>query len=182
MSFRISLTGDLGSGKSTIAEVLSKEFDAKIISGGRIQRELAEKMGLTIEQFNIFMENDRSFDKKLDDMLIAYNDVSGNFIFDSRMSWYFVPSAVSFYLKVEPREAARRVYAARRGDETYASEDEALTCLLSRRASEAKRYMLYYGQKITDMSNYDFVIDTTDKSPLEVCEIIKKCVLGVNRG
>lgn len=178
MNFRISLTGDLGSGKSTIAQVLSREYNAKIISGGHVQRELATKMGLTIEQFNVFMEKDRSYDKKLDDMLASYDSVSGNFIFDSRMSWFFIPSAVSFYLKVEPREAARRVYAARRGDETYSTEEEALTCLLSRRASETKRYLEYYGQNITDMSNYDFVVDTTDKSPLEVCEIIKKCVFG----
>ncbi len=176
MEFRISLTGDLGSGKSTIAEVLSKEFNAEIISGGHIQRVLASQMGLSIEQFNIFMEKDRSFDRKLDDMFVAYNKKKGNFIFDSRMSWHFVPTAVSFYLKVDPREAARRVYCANRGDEKYSSEEEALLRLLSRRASEAKRYLQYYGQDITDMSNYDFVIDTTDKSTLEVCEIIKKCV------
>ena len=58
MEFRISLTGDLGSGKSTIAEVLSKEFNAEIISGGHVQRVLASQMGLTIEQFNIFMETE----------------------------------------------------------------------------------------------------------------------------
>ena len=59
MYFKISIAGDLGSGKSTVAKILSKKFGAEIVSGGKIQRELASKMGITIEEFNIMMESDR---------------------------------------------------------------------------------------------------------------------------
>ncbi len=174
MEFRISLAGDLGSGKSTVAKILSQEFNAEIVSGGKIQRELAKSLNLTIEEFNRFMETDRSYDKKLDDFLVSYNDKKGSFIFDSRMSWYFVPTAVSFYLKVEPKEAARRIMQANRADETYSSLEDACEKLLSRRESECKRYKEYYGQNINDMNNYSFVIDTTNLTPTEVAEKIKE--------
>lgn len=181
MSFRISLAGDLGSGKTTVANILRDRFGAEIISGGKIQRELAHKMGLTIEQFNVFMENDPSYDKKLDDLLAAYNTKEGDYIFDSRMSWYFVPSAVSFYLKVDSKEAAARVYNANRDDENFSSESEAFDSLMGRRISEAKRYKEYYGQDILDMSNYDFVIDTTFMSPESVADKIVECLTKVGQ-
>ncbi len=179
MEFRISLAGDLGSGKSTVANALSKEFNAEIVSAGKIQRELAKSLNLTIEEFNRFMETDKSYDKKLDDFLVSYNDKKGSFIFDSRMSWYFVPTAVSFYLKVAPMEAARRIMLANRADETYESLEDASKKLLSRRASEAKRYKEYYGQDISDMANYKFVIDTTNLTPEEVAKKIVECYLSV---
>ena len=178
MLFKISIAGDLGSGKSTVAGMLSKKYDAVIISGGKIQRELAARMGLTIEEFNIMMESDRSYDKKLDDLLASYNDRDGNYIFDSRMSWYFIPSATSFYLKTEPMVAAKRVFEASRADEIFSSVEEAHESLSSRRESEAKRYKEYYGQDILDMSNYDHVVDTTNLSPEKVVELMEKLYFG----
>ena len=176
--FKISLAGDLGSGKSTVAQILSKKYKAKIVSGGHIQRELAKKLGLTIEQFNVYMEKDRSYDKKLDDLLATYDGKDGNFIFDSRMSWFFIPSATSFYLKTEPMIAAKRVFEASRADELFADVEEAAKSLLSRRESEAKRYKEYYGQDITDMKNYDNVIDTTYLTPDKVAEEIERLYFG----
>ena len=174
MTFRISLAGDLGSGKSTVAKALSVKYGATIVSGGFIQRSLASKMGLTIEEFNKKMETDRSYDKELDDLLHSYDEIKGSFIFDSRMSWYFVPSATSFYLKTAPEVAAKRVFDAARDDELFACVEDAYKSLASRRESEAKRYKEYYGQDITDMTNYDHVIDTTDLTPEEVVTAIER--------
>ena len=120
------------------------------------------------------MEKDRSYDQKLDDMLAEYDNKSGNYIFDSRMSWHFVPSAVSFYLKAAPEVAAKRVFDACRSDECYCDCDETYKRLKLRRDSEIKRYKEYYGQDITDMSNYDHVIDTTNLTPEQVAEEIEK--------
>ena len=168
MEFRISLAGDLGSGKSTVAKILKEKTGAEIISAGEIQRRQAAEMGLDIKDFNVFMEKDKSYDKKLDDMLASFNEKKGNFIFDSRMSWYFVPSAVSFYLRIDPIIAAKRVFNARRDKEAFSSVKEAYESLLERRESEIKRYKDYYGQDILDMNNYACVIDVGDLSPDEV--------------
>ena len=50
--FRISLAGDLGSGKSTGGQILQKRFCADVISIGKIQREMAEKLGMDTTEFN----------------------------------------------------------------------------------------------------------------------------------
>ncbi len=179
MDFKISLAGDLGSGKTTVAKILEKKYGATIVSAGHIHRELAQSMNLTIEKFNIFMENDRSYDKKLDDLMASYDTKEGNYIFDSRMAWHFVPSAVSFYIAVDKEEAARRVFNANRADENFKSVEDTLESLTSRRASERKRYKEYYGQDIMDMSNYDFVIDTTHLTVDEVVDKIVSCFESV---
>ena len=44
--FRISLAGDLGSGKSTVGAILKDRFRAEIISIGKIQRQMAADMGM----------------------------------------------------------------------------------------------------------------------------------------
>lgn len=178
--FRISLAGDLGSGKSTVMDILSSRHSVSLVSAGSILRELAKEAGMTIEQFNRYIECKPEYDKKIDDFLASYESREGNFIFDSRLAWHFVPSTLSFYLKVDPRVAAERVYSANRKDEHYDTVDEALEKLTARRKSEILRYQTFYGVNISDMSNYDVVIDTTNLTPQEVASAIENEVEKAN--
>ncbi len=171
-NFKISLAGDLGSGKSTVGALLAKQFDAEIVSIGKLQRKMAAELNMDTCEFNKYQETHPEFDKILDGKLADYEKLEGSFIFDSRMAWHFVPSAFSVYLACEPKEAARRVIEANRQDEAYGSVDEAYSRLLLRRQREQKRYFDFYGVDITDMSNYTFVVDTTDKTPTQVAEAI----------
>ena len=50
--FRISLAGDLGSGKSTVGAILKERFNAEIVSIGKIQRKMAAEMGMDTCEFN----------------------------------------------------------------------------------------------------------------------------------
>ena len=172
MQFKISLAGDLGSGKSTVAKILSQRFGAKIVSAGNIYRELATSLNMTVEEFNINNESDKKYDTMVDDMLKSYDSKAGDFIFDSRLAFNFVPSAISFYLTVDRMIAAERVFSAQRKDECFSSVEDADKSLTSRRASERRRYLDYYGVDIMDMANYDFVIDTTHATPEAVAEVI----------
>lgn len=170
--FRISLAGDLGSGKSTVGAILKEQFDAEVVSIGKIQRKMAAELGMDTCEFNRYQETHPEFDKILDGKLAEYEKKDGNFIFDSRMAWHFAPSAYSVYLKCDIEEAARRVNTARRRDESYSCDAEAMEKLKLRREREKKRYFDFYGVDITDMSNYDLVVDTTDKTPEQVAEAI----------
>lgn len=170
--FKISLAGDLGSGKSTVGAILKDRFNAEIISIGKIQRAMASELNMDTCEFNKYQETHPEFDKILDGKLADYEDQAGNFIFDSRMAWHFVPSAFSIYLACDGKEAAKRVIQANRQDETYASVDEAYSRLLLRRQREQKRYHDFYNVDITDMANYQLVVDTTGKTPDEVAEEI----------
>ncbi len=174
--FRISLTGDLGSGKTTVAKILQEKYGAERISTGNIQRDIAKKLGMNITEFNIYMETHPELDKELDKGISKYNDIKGSFIFDSRLAFNFVPSAISFYMSVDSSVAAKRIFDASRKDEGYQSSEEAEKILAERRKSEVLRYKNLYDLDVLDMSNYDYVIDTTFLTVDEVVKKIEECV------
>ena len=175
MEFRISVTGDLGSGKSTVCKILSEKMNAEIVSIGVINRKMAMEMNMDAVEFNKFIVGKPEYDKIFDDYQKAYENKPGSFIVDSRLGFHFVPSTYSFYLKTEIKESAKRIMSANRCSETYASIEEAVQKINERRQAEKVRYMQCYGVDILDMNNYDCVIDTTNLTPQQVAdEMIKK--------
>ncbi len=174
MEFRISVTGDLGSGKSTVCKMLAEKMNAEIVSIGTINRKMAMEMNMDAVEFNKFIVGKPEFDKIFDDYQKAYEEKSGSFIVDSRLGFHFVPSTFSFYLKVEIEEAARRIMSAQRSSESYSSLDEAVRKINERRQAERVRYTQCYGVDILDMKNYDCVIDTTHATPQEVADLMIK--------
>lgn len=180
--FRISLTGDLGSGKSTVGEILSKRLNVEKITLGYIQRKMAKEMNMTVIELNKFMEGKPEYDRAFDDWQKAYEQKEGNFIIDSRLGFFFVPSTFSYYLSVDITESARRIMKDNRGTEKYSSLDEAIEKINERRQSERMRFKEFYGVDILDMSNYDCIIDTTNLTPEQVAdEMIKQYNLKVGK-
>ena len=167
-NYKISLAGDLGSGKSTIAKFLTEKYGLEKVSIGSIQRQMAQKMNMDTCEFNKYMESHPEFDNILDTKLSEYEKIDGRFLFDSRLAWHFVPSSFKVYMKVSPQVAGKRVYNAERADETYSSVEDAVDKLIERRRSERERFLQFYNVDITDLSNYDFVIDTENKTIQQV--------------
>ena len=175
-NIRISLTGDLGSGKTTVSDILVKYYNLEKVSIGAIQRQMAKEMNLSLTDFSSYMEKHPEFDKVLDDKLRYYDTLDGNFLFDSRMAWYFVPSSFKVYMLATPEVAANRIIKANRCDEQYTNIDEAIRLIALRRHSEKIRYSEMYNVDITDLSNYDLIVKTDDKDALQVAdEIIHAC-------
>ncbi len=172
---KISLAGDLGSGKSTVSKILCERLGAKYYSTGAICRALASEMGMDIIEMNRYMETHPEFDKKIDDGLVALSDVDECMIVDSRMAWHFVRDTFRVYMSTELEESARRILSAGRAEEQVASFDEMVEKIRARRGSESLRYSEKYGVNIIDMNNYSLVIDTTYASPEEVAECILSC-------
>ncbi len=172
--FKISLTGDLGSGKSTVCGLIEKQIEVERVSVGKIMRDRAKTLGMTLAEFSAYMETHPEEDNKLDQALAEYEKRDGNYIFDSRLAWHFVPSAFSFYLSVSLDESAKRIYNANRDDESFSSVEETKAKIVERRLSEQKRYQAFYGLDLLDMSNYDAVISTDGKTPEQVVEEIFK--------
>ena len=50
----ITLSGELGSGKSTVANYLISKMPFKIVSAGLLFRQLAAKHGMSAKEFNTF--------------------------------------------------------------------------------------------------------------------------------
>jgi cytidylate kinase len=170
----ITITGDLGSGKSSVAKVLCKMLNLKYFSTGVIQRQIAKEKGLNTLELNYFSENNLDIDKYIDDQVIKLNDETDSFILDSRMAWHFIRRSYKIYLTVDPIVAAQRVIAddQREGEPVIEDAYEKSLNLLERRAAEDKRFKSIYGVDCGDLSNYDLVLDTTTSGIEEISKVI----------
>lgn len=172
MNIKISLAGDLGSGKSTVGKILAEEYGAQLYSTGTIQRKIATEMGMTTLQLNQYMETHPEIDGKIDDGLRALEKEPLDLIIDSRMAWHFVPSSFSVYMMADAYISAERIMNAGRESEPFASVEEAVRSVSDRRKSEMLRYSHLYGVNIKDMENYVYVIDTSYVDPQTVADHI----------
>ena len=74
MSFKISLAGDLGSGKSTVAKIITERTGATYYATGAIMREVARRYGMDIAAFNVYAETHPETDREIDDGLVRLSD------------------------------------------------------------------------------------------------------------
>ena len=171
----ISITGKLGSGKSTVCNLLKDRYGFEIYSTGAFQREVARSMGITTLELNKRLREDPSLDYVIDDKVkqLSIEKAEEKLIFDSRMAWHFAVKSFKIFLTIEPCEAARRVMKNQRGcEEFYADEQEACDKLIERSQVEQARFMQIYGVDYYDFNNYDLIVDTTARTPEQIIEII----------
>ena len=153
---KFTITGYMGSGKSTICNILSRQYDFRIISAGYIFRKIGIDSEIRKEAENV----------KEDE----------NVIFDARLAWHFLEDTFNVFIVVSPYQAALRTYLTRKNeDEKYENLEDTINGLIERRVLENKRYKNIYGINCEDLNNYDLVIDTSHISALEACEIIMEC-------
>jgi cytidylate kinase len=163
----ITITGDLGSGKSMIASKLVDRYGAQRYSTGAIQRDLAAKLGITTLELNHRADTDPSIDVMIDSAFTALDASPTMVVVDSRMAWHFMPHSFKLCLKVDPKIAAQRIWDHQRPGEGYANLAECLHAIEARKASERARFFRTYGVQLDDASNYDLVVDTSHRSPEE---------------
>ncbi len=172
MQDKISLAGDLGSGKSTVSKLLVDALGMEYYSTGTICRAVAAKHGMTVVEMNVYMETHPELDHEIDDGLKALSDVDKPLLIDSRMAWHFVRGTFRVYLSTEVAVSAARIFGAGRAEEHFDSVEETEAKIRERRDSEKKRYMELYGVNNKDLHNYDLVLDTTYATPAEVADCI----------
>ena len=172
MKDKISLAGDLGSGKSTVANILISMLGAEYYSTGAIVRSIAEKYGMTVTELNVYMETHPEIDHEIDDGLRALGEVDKFLIIDSRLAWHFTKGTFRIYLSTDIETSALRIMNANRAGEHSATLEETVKETRRRRESEKKRYMEQYGLDIKNLANYSLIVDTTNATPSEVAECI----------
>ncbi len=172
---QIAFSGKLGSGKSTVCDILNKQYGYSIYSTGTIQRKIAEEMGISTLELNKRMREDPALDHVIDDAVVELSrERKGDkLIYDSRMAWHFAENTFKVYMYVDPTVAARRVLAADRGNvEKYSSLEEAREMLISRSVEENTRFKMIYGVDNFDYNNYDLIIDSTTATPELIAKVI----------
>jgi len=173
----ITLTGNLGSGKSTICKILQDKYGFEIYSTGKVQRQLAQEMGLTVLEMNQLMCSDSKYDSMIDDATtrLAKENQDKNIVFDSRLAWHFVEESFKVFLMVSLDVAAERVMSDNRGAvESYKSVEDARDQLAKRAENENARYKDLYNVEYFNFENYNLVLDSTYCTPEVIVEVLMR--------
>ena len=168
----ISITGDLGSGKSTVSNLLCKRLNYDYIYTGKIQRKIANRYQMTTLELNQYAETHHEIDAEIDATFKSLND-STDLIVDSRLAWFFVPKSFKVFLQTDIIVSANRISGdQQRENEKYLSKEDAVKNIIARKESENKRYMELYGANCSDLTNFNLVIDTSHITPEKVADMI----------
>jgi cytidylate kinase len=175
---KITITGALHSGKSTISKAISQALNYTYFSVGELQRKLAVEKGISITEYNKYML-DNNLDHEVDNKTMEIGKINENFIFDARLAWYFIPDSFKIYLKVDIDVAVERAMKNERGkSEKYATKEEAKASIIERRRLEVSRFKDIYNIDLNQDSNYDLVIDT---SHISMEEVIVEALKAIRR-
>ena len=172
---KITVGGMLGSGKSTIAEIVAKKLKLKFYSIGNIMRELATKRKLSINEYISLKED---VDSEIDNYQKNLGLKEDNFIVDGRLAFHFIPDSIKIFFDVNPEVGAERIFKNQRSSEKkYKNVNEALKSINSRIEEDKKRYKKLYNIDAYDKNNFDYVIDTTN---LDIDAIAEKVIKIIN--
>jgi predicted cytidylate kinase len=176
----IAISGELGSGKTSVAAELAARLGFPVVSTGSLQREIARSLEMSTLEANLHAETDWSIDDRIDGMTVRVaREATAPIVFDSRMAWHFVPGALKVRLTVDPYVAAARVVG--RGPaaaEHYGSVEEAFRAILDRSASEGRRFRTIYGADISRLANFDLVLDTSEIGVEQAVALIARAHAG----
>jgi cytidylate kinase len=176
----IVVSGDLGSGKSTVSVALAARLGLRRISVGDLYREMAQSRGMSALQLNLHAELDDAVDGYVDELQseVARSD-DEQLVVDGRLAWFFFTKAFKVHLITDPAVAAQRVLLRPSDDvEAYSSLAEARERLGTRSESERARFLTRYGVDKNRLRNYDMVCDTTRVSPDQIVDRIVAAFSG----
>lgn len=168
----ITIGGNLGAGKTTLANHLAETLHYEQLYIGGIFREMAVEKGLSIKQFYAQLKDDPALEQAVDQRQAAAMRERDDLIVQGRVAWYFAkgsPFAVfNIFLAVDPVVGAKR--ESKKDDRTEMSAHEDVAAATAERERlERERYAMLYGiENHLDPAHYDFMLDTTSLTEQEV--------------
>lgn len=162
------------SGKWTVSKLLAEKLWYEIVSIWDMKRKLAAEMWINIIEFNKMgdnPENAKEFDLKYEEFQQNLK-LTDNIILDSRLWFYAQPKAFKILLDVDEEIAGERIFKAERSTDKHATKNHAINEVKERNSSDKERYMKLYNVDLWNPNNYNLVIDTSERTPEEVLEII----------
>lgn len=172
----ISIAGDLASGKGTVSSILCKKLNYSVYRNGEYFRKLAKEHNMDVTEFNKYVFKHPEIDRQIENSAHEYSLTHDNFVIDARLGWYAVPESFKIYLSVDIDVAAKRAFndqdPMRKATENFKTIEEQKADMIKRIKLENERYFELYGVHKEDFNNYDLVIDTTNKTPENVANII----------
>ena len=178
----ISISGLAGTGTTTISKLLAEKLGYEHVYAGAIIRDMAREKKMDILEFNDYIKEHTELDVQVDNLIVE-KAREGEKILEGRLSGAMLSKnnipALKVLLTVSPEEQIRRV-----SDRDNQNLEEAKMSIEKREKGNEKRYKelypdidyneLYPDFDVQDEHKhvFDLRIDTTDKTPDEICELI----------
>lgn len=173
---KITLSGSVGSGKSTIGKLLSENLGVEFISVGNLSRIKAASMGMDIDQFQIYLKKHPKMDKEMDDYIAEEMGRKDSFILDYRLGFHFIKDSFNVLLKVSPELALKRISSRIGTNEFYEglSLGQKIAKMNSRNLNMQTRFLELYNVDFLNEKNYYLVLETDELNPQEITSKIIK--------
>jgi cytidylate kinase len=172
----ITLSGQPGSGKTSVAREICEKFGFTFISAGEQFRKLAAEKGMTLEEFGRLAECDPSIDLAIDQRQKELSMKHPNVMVEGRLAGWTIDADMKIWLKTPLRVRAERI-AKREDIPVHRAYDETEV----REKCEIGRYKKFYDIDLTDLSCYDLIIDTSKWDAQGVSNIIFKAMEELKR-
>lgn len=162
---RIAISGKSGCGNSTVSGIVAERLGLVLIN--YTFKSIAEELGLSFAEVCRRAEEDNSYDYMVDKRQVELAKANPC-VLGSRLAVWLLDSAdLKVYLEADPATRARRIQKRECGDFERILEET-----LERDKKDRARYLKLYGIDIDDYQFVDLIIDTEDKTPEQVAEII----------
>lgn len=168
---RITISGPPGSGKTTVCRLLAERLGVEFVVSGNVFRDMARRLDLSLAEFGSLAKTDPQYDRMIDDAMVDLAESREDIVLEGRLAAHNLSRrgipAFKVYLDAPPRVRAARIVEREQGDVEVATRE-----MLEREECEAARYQRWYGIDIRDMSVYDLVVDTSERTPQEIADLI----------
>ena len=169
---KITISGLPGSGTTTVAKLVCKMLNLKLISAGEIFRQMAAQRGMTLEEFGKFAEQNPEIDTLIDKTQKELAEKEDNVVVEGRLSGWMVKDAdLKIWLFADSEVRYERIAEREKKSITIVRQETR-----AREEIEKRRYKKFYGINIDDWTIYDLIINSGRFTAEKIAEIIVKAV------
>lgn len=167
----ITISGKPGSGKSSTADRVAELLSYTRHSSGDMVRNILQREGITLKEYNKKAVDDHSLDVKIDEYLRNLRNKK-DIVIDSRLGFYWIPESFKVYLDLDLQVATARIYKDAvnnkmrlKSGESVSSLDLVAEQVKARQTNEQHRFRELYSVDPYNLSHFDLIIDTSRHSP-----------------